>query len=149
MKGPAGFPSFWGYNVGMANWTYIQSTGEMSSGDNTFSCYSGAGDGKNNPAMQDQHNVGPVPKGEYDVSGPECVVFGNGTCPDCGAPENAHHHGPFVWRLHPDPANEMFGRGGFLIHGDNANHTASQGCIITSRAERNLFSAGDTVTVIA
>ena len=38
--------------------------------------------------------------------------------------------------LEPDPANRMFGRSGFRIHGDNAhaNRTASDGCIIAGHA---------------
>jgi hypothetical protein len=38
--------------------------------------------------------------------------------------------------LDPDPANQMFGRAGFRIHGDNsaANHTASDGRIIAGHA---------------
>jgi hypothetical protein len=42
---------------------------------------------------------------------------------------------PPVIRLEPLPGTQMFGRpGGFLIHGDNATHTASQGCIIVDGA---------------
>jgi hypothetical protein len=47
----------------------------------------------------------------------------------------------------------MFGRDGFLIHGDNSamNHTASEGCIILTRDIRQRISdSGDTqLTVIA
>jgi hypothetical protein len=41
-------------------------------------------------------------------------------------------------RLEPDPTNEMFGRGDFLIHGDNSegNFSASEGCIILAHDVR-------------
>jgi len=51
-------------------------------------------------------------------------------------------------RLTPDPANEMYGRGGFLIHGDNGrgNQSSSEGCIILNRNIRNqIGNSGDDV----
>jgi len=116
-------------------WTYQQSTGLMTDAGGSVSVYgySGAGEGKNNPAMQDQHNVGPIPCGRYTITGPECT---HGVpCGDCHGIQT-HHHGPLVLRLTPDPSNEMFGRAGFLIHGDNQTHTASEGCIILPRTIR-------------
>ena len=115
--------------------TYSQSAGTMSARDGFLAVgYAGAGEGKNNPAMQHVRNVGPLPRGLYTITGPECI----GTafpCPDChGA--TAHKHGPYVLRLHPHEANEMFGRAGFLIHGDNGHGTASEGCICTARNYR-------------
>lgn len=43
----------------------------------------------------------------------------------------------------PDPANDMCGRGGFLIHGDSTADpgTASQGCIILNRSQREQIAA--------
>jgi hypothetical protein len=40
--------------------------------------------------------------------------------------------------LTPDPANDMCGRGGFLIHGDSISHPgdASDWCISVTRSER-------------
>lgn len=102
--------------------------------------YSGHGDGLNNPAAQDQHNTGPIPQGKYTISPPR-------------ADEKV---GPMTLRLTPAPDNEMFGRGDFLIHGDNAhaNHTASHGCIIFPPAVRAAISAAvlqgdDQLKVIA
>lgn len=95
-----------------------------------FSGYSGAGEGKNNPAMQQVHNVGPIPQGKYSI---------------VGEPFDSPDHGPFVLRLEPDPTNEMYGRAGFLIHGDNVHSpgTASEGCIILPRYAREaIWSSG-------
>ena len=115
--------------------TYAQGLGVLSCKDGFLATgYAGADAGKNNPAMQDVKNVGPLPRGRYTISGPECV----GTtfpCPDChGA--TAHRHGPYVLRLHPAQGNEMFGRAGFLVHGDNGHGTASEGCICIGRSFR-------------
>jgi hypothetical protein len=121
----------------MKRLTYSQGIGTLSAPDGFLATgYAGADAGKNNPAMQDVKNVGPLPRGKYTITGPECV----GTafpCPDChGA--TAHRHGPYVLRLHPVQGNEMFGRAGFLIHGSNAAGTASEGCICIDRASRQL-----------
>lgn len=112
-------------------WTYQQSTGQLSHGGAPVAVgYSGAGDGKNNPAMQDVHNVGPIPVGRYTI----------------GEPCDTQTHGPYVLRLTPDEGNEMCGRAGMLIHGDSVAHpgTASQGCIIMARAVREqVWNSGD------
>jgi hypothetical protein len=94
--------------------------------------YSGAGEGKNAPAMQSVHNVGPIPVGLYDI----------------GDPVNTPRHGPFVLPLTPHAENEMFGRSEFLIHGDSIEHpgTASEGCIILNRIVRNtIHDSGDNL----
>lgn len=105
-------------------WTYRQSDGLMldPQGYPAGSGYSGAGNGKNKPDAQSIHNVGPIPRGAYHIQ----------------APQNTVTHGPYVLPLLPDPANEMFGRYGFLIHGDSVVHpgTASEGCIIMPRDVR-------------
>ena len=55
-----------------------------------------------------------------------------------GAPEDNVTHGPYKLALTPDPANQMFGRSGFLMHGDILEHPgcASEGCIIMPRDVR-------------
>lgn len=85
--------------------------------------YSGKGIGKNNPAMDNVANVGPIPRGRYTIA--ELI-------------EHTDAHGPYVLRLEPDPANDMHGRSGFLIHGDSEAHPgeASEGCIILPRPVR-------------
>ena len=51
--------------------------------------------------------------------------------------------------LDPDPVNQMFGRAGFRIHGDNgaANRTASDGCIIAGHTldRQAIWNSGDRV----
>lgn len=114
-------------------WVYEQSTGDLSNdAPNTLRArgYSGFGDGKNNPAMESVPDVGPIPRGEYQV----------------GVPHDTDSHGPFVMSLTPLPANEMFGRSGFLMHGDSvhAPGTASKGCIIMPRPVREIvWNSGD------
>lgn len=112
-------------------WQYEQATGRMLH-DNVREAvgYSGAGDCKNDPAAQDVHNAGPIPRGSYTINAPVATVT----------------HGPYVLALTPDPANEMFGRSGFLIHGDSVIKpgTASEGCIIMPRMVREkIWNSGD------
>ena len=81
--------------------------------------YAGRDAGKNNPAMQDVHDIGPLPVGLYTIEPSE-------TNPKLG---------PVAMRLTPDPANEMFGRAGFFIHADSVRTPgqASHGCIVPVR----------------
>jgi Tlde1 domain len=113
-------------------WIYLQNTGELyHDGKLIATGYSGHGDGKNNPQKQGEHNVGPIPCGEWEI---------------CGPPVNTPGHGPFVLRLTPRPETKTFGRDGFLIHGDSIADpgTASQGCVILSRIVRDrIWQSGD------
>ena len=88
--------------------------------------YSGHAEGKNNPLMQDKPDIGPIPRGWYTM----------------GALFYSSSHGPDVIRLTPDGSNEMFGRSGFLIHGDKigAPGEASLGCIIQQRIVRRAIA---------
>ncbi len=121
-------------------WTFQQSTGQMTdpNGDVVATGYSGHNGGINDPSQQATPNVGPLPQGNYTI-GPAH------TPPD--------HLGVFALPLYPDAANQMFGRFGFFIHGDNVhmNRTASDGCIIMPMGVRQqIVSSGDTaLTVIA
>lgn len=94
--------------------------------------YSGHGAGVNNPLMQAERDLGPIPRGFYDISGP----FDHPT------------RGDFVMRLTPRPGDEMFRRSGFLMHGDlksaPGKHLASLGCIIMPRDVRErVAESGD------
>jgi hypothetical protein len=106
--------------------TYSQSTGQMrdAAGVLLGTGYAGHGAGVNNPAMQDQENIGPLPQGIYTID----------------PPVNTTTHGPYVMWLTPDPANQMHGRCGFGIHDDEIAHPgeklASTGCIVISYAAR-------------
>lgn len=88
--------------------------------------YSGKGDGMNNAKMENVPDVGPIPAGVYAIG----IKFDS---PD---------HGPECLPLRPDAANAMFGRSGFLIHGDSVTNPgcASKGCIILPRIVRDLIA---------
>jgi hypothetical protein len=92
--------------------------------------YSGAGKGKNSPTEENIQNFGPIPEGFYDVQ----------------PPINSPIHGPFALPLLPDAGNCMFGRCGFMIHGDSLERPgeASEGCIVIARFAREmLYNGGD------
>lgn len=113
-------------------WIYEQATGRLLSetGEVVGIGYSGFGNGKNNPLAQAMQQIGPLPCGLYTIE----------------SPRDTQAHGPFVLPLTPDPANEMFGRDGFLMHGDSmhAPGTASLGCVIQSRDVREkVWASGD------
>ena len=111
---------------------YSQSTGRWlnADGDLLGIGYSGLGVGLNNPAYEDVEGIGPIPFGRYTIK----------------APVDDNETGPYSMHLVPDADNEMYGRWGFLIHGDNAtmDHTASHGCIILTRPVREaIWGTGD------
>lgn len=110
------------------SFSYFQSTGILSrNGIPVSKGYSGRGEGVNNPGMQNVPMVGPCPQGKYSI----------------GHAHTEPKLGPVAMRLTPDPANEMFGRAGFFIHGDNPelDHTASEGCLIFNLSTRTGISA--------
>jgi type VI secretion system (T6SS) effector TldE1-like protein len=113
-------------------WTYAQKTGNLlQNGQVVATGYSGCDDGKNNPAMQAVHDVGPIPQGDWTISGP---------------PINTAEHGPYVLTLTAAASTNVFGRSGFLMHGDSiaAPGTASKGCIIMPRTAREqVWNSGD------
>ena len=96
--------------------------------------YSGKGEGLNNPFQQampgapGKADAGPIPSGNYTVG----TMF-----------DNKGKTGPGSMRLTPDAGNDMHGRSGFLIHGDNSKHnfSASEGCIILPRGARDAISS--------
>lgn len=92
--------------------------------------YSGAGEGKNNPTEETVQNVGPIPEGFYDFQPP----FDTDT------------HGPYVMRLIPDAGTHLYGRSGFMCHGDSVHFPghASEGCIILPHfARKYIWDSGD------
>jgi len=115
----------------MSKWIYSQSTGKLSCENGVlfsppglplFDCYSGHGDGLNNPTKQFVKSVGPIPKGLY-------LMGWAVTHPQLG---------PMSIQLTPHPNNVMGGREDFWIHGDNLdrNMSASKGCIVTGLGVR-------------
>lgn len=115
-------------------WRYQQSTGIYQDKTGLTLClgYSGHGIGKNNPAYQRMKNLGPIPRGFYSI----------------GKSFDSDTHGPFCLRLTPFPENEMFGRDGFLIHGDSKANPgmASEGCIcLPHNARVRISESGDEI----
>ena len=114
-------------------WTFRQSDGGLlHNGAVIATGYSGYGAHANQPADETLKNLGPIPTGTYAIAPMQ--------------DEDGGPHGPYVLPLVPHAENEMHGRDGFLMHGDNAegNHTASHGCIILPRATRVLIDqSGD------
>jgi Protein of unknown function (DUF2778) len=109
------------------SWKYEQKTGRLWHDAEFFAIgYSGHGAGVDNPADEAIANVGPLPEGTYEIG----AAFTNATT------------GPISMRLAP-VFGTTFGRGSFLIHGDNSamNRTASEGCIILPHGVRVAIDA--------
>lgn len=108
--------------------TYEQSTGLLAQDGKRLAIgYAGSGVGKNNPLYEMIHDVGPIPRGLYDI----------------GRPFNSDDHGPVVLPL--TPRHAAFGRSGFLIHGNGVTNPgeASHGCIILDRPTREIIAVGE------
>lgn len=114
-------------------WIYKQSTGQLFNKDNALigTGYAGSGKGKNNPALQEVENVGPLPRGLYTMK----------------PPVNTVSHGPYAIRLEPHPENQMFGRDGFLCHGERIGQppgNASLGCMIQNiLVRKRMWGSGE------
>lgn len=97
-------------------WNYTIGTGEMvdAFGEVIGTGYSGSPAGKNNPDMQELHDVGPIPEGLWHIGHIDT------------------EKGQITIHLSPDTTTDTFGRSGFLIHGDSSAHpgAASEGCIV-------------------
>lgn len=114
-------------------WIFESSTGCLTrEGILLAKGYAGNGDGKNNPAMQDIRDIGPLPVGFYTICAPR---FDSKT-------------GIFTLDLIPDAANQMFGRSEFRIHGDRRTGPpglASEGCIVLPMfARERIWDSNDT-----
>jgi Protein of unknown function (DUF2778) len=108
-------------------WTYEQASGSMRSATGAIvgMGYSGAPSARNDPTQEGIVGIGPIPRGLYKL----------------GALLRASEHGPYAIVLVPALTNNMFGRSGFLIHGDNIHDPgdASHGCIIQPYETRTLM----------
>jgi hypothetical protein len=109
------------------SWLYEQSTGYLVSPTGHRMeppGYAGHGAGVNNPALENVRDIGPVPEGWYTMQ----------------APIDSQLLGRYAIRLTPDETNEMYGRNGFFMHGDEIQHSgeelASDGCIVQCLATR-------------
>jgi hypothetical protein len=131
------------------SYTYYQSTGKFVGGSGQWKIdtkgYSGNGKGRNNPAMQCEKNVGPLPVNVYKLS--HCQDYMHGSTPR-----------PCSFVLSPTEPSKMCGRSDFLVHGcqsctscDNMTPpcgTCSAGCVVIPVHERMKLRVGDTVTVV-
>lgn len=105
--------------IGSGCWTYVIRAGTVIAPSGTTwpdIGYSGNGVWRDDPNSVFVHNHGPIPPGWYTI----------------GDWMDRQHLGKMTAPLIPDKENEMFGRGGFFIHGDNisADHSASDGCCV-------------------
>ena len=111
------------------SWTWIQQTGQMFGPDGVLigEGYAGNKEGLNNPALQARSGVGPLPCGRYTIGPLEAT---HTTAEGHVLTDSA--------ALIPDPANEMFGRSGFRIHGRKSleDREASNGCIVLDHEPR-------------
>ena len=116
-------------------WIYDRFTGVLRRGTLYVykGCYAGHGAGLNNTAMQNVHDIGPLPAAIYDMT---AIV-------------NSPHTGQQTIVLKMRAGYEDFGRDGFRIHGDNGkgDKSASNGCIIQDGAANRLvvWNSGDHV----
>lgn len=115
-------------------WVYHQATGELYRNTQYVGKgYSGKKPWKNLASAQNLRGEGPIPRGMYTIGNP----FNYKSSP--------HHHGtgPYLMRLIPYAGDQMFGRSGFLIHGDSTNPhefgNASDGCIILNNPLRHVI----------
>ena len=118
-------------------WSFIQRSGQIINPEGVLMHrgYSGSGEGRNNPDMENVARVGPIPKGRWRI----------------GKPYDSAKVGPYALPLTPFPGTITFGRASFLIHGDSKKNmgAASKGCIICPRTIRELIVAsGDTELVV-
>jgi Protein of unknown function (DUF2778) len=118
-------------------WIYAQKTGNMFHVENgapvlRASGYSGNGADENNPAAQFVQLHGPIPQGWYTIGPPQQFKNMMNCLP-----------------LTPDPANNMGGRSGFLIHDGAFNNPlghgmTSEGCICLPQIRRvEIWDSGD------
>lgn len=128
-------------------WIYKQGTGELitPSGNRFAFGFAGQGVGLNNVAHQDLHNVGPLPQGDYTMTEWR---------------DSDPHLGLCVIVLTPMPANTMFGRSAFRIHGSRSlEHSgltaflsSSEGCVCIGdcASRKAIWASGDrTLKVVA
>lgn len=117
-------------------WVYdVRKKSFMQNGAYKFSAmYAGAEGYKDNPDLQCEVNKGPLPRGKYSIGGP---IAKHPTA------------GRFFLRLTPYSGNNMCGREGFLIHGDNGHGTASNGCIVLApNFRKTIADSGDRELIV-
>lgn len=119
----------WVYDV---NKKYFYRDGELQ----FKALYAGAPGFKDNTKYESLANKGALPRGKYRI---------------VGQPFTHPTAGRFTLRLRPDASNNMFGRAGFLIHGDSIREpgAASNGCIVADRDKRRIiWESGDKELIV-
>lgn len=119
-------------------WTYQQSSGNLVAPDGSLAGtgYSGRGASLNVPEDEGLRDLGPLPAGWWTIG----EFF-----------DDPGGKGPIVAHLTPHLGTLTFGRSCFMIHGDNAeaNHTASEGCIVLARPLREAIrDSGDSILLV-
>lgn len=116
-------------------WNYEITTGKLTNADGEVEGigYSGHPPHVNDADAVNIPDVGPIPPGLYSIG-----------------PPHQSDHGPYTLSLTPHDENEMFGRSGFLCHGDRIDapgkQLASLGCIILSRdCREQLWQSSDHI----
>ncbi|HXN71582.1 MAG TPA: tlde1 domain-containing protein [Candidatus Acidoferrales bacterium] len=109
-------------------WTYVISNGYLGhDGQHIDTGYSGHPPYVNDVTAIAIRNVGPLPTGFYTFD----------------AAIDSPQLGPCAIPLTPDPANFMFDRSGFFVHGDKVEapgaHLASDGCMIFGHSTRMMI----------
>lgn len=103
-------------------WLYHQKTGELlHDGVHVGAGYSGHGPGLNNPALEADPGIGPIPAGRWKI----------------GPAHDSPHTGPLTMNLDP-VGHDALGRTLFRMHGDSntGNESASRGCPVMGRLIR-------------
>lgn len=119
-------------------WTYEVITGKLTHDDALIGIgYSGHEQGLNSVDHEQDHDIGPIPRGQWTIE----RFF-----------DDPGGKGLLVAHLTPMEDTNVFARSGFMIHGDNEhlNHSASHGCVILGRTYRDqiMASSDRTLTVI-
>jgi len=128
-----------------ANWVFSQSSGALVLDDETSPTmvihgWSGQGAGYCNHNLQSVPGLGPIPVGKYTIGPMQDHITNTGIKMKA------------AMKLTPFERNQMFGRGGFYIHGFSASDqkliaagkasqcTSSEGCVIAPLEGRNYIN---------
>lgn len=122
----------------MMTWIYsVRKKSFTHNGNFKFNAmYAGAVGYKDDPQYEKLEGKGPLPRGKYKIK---------------GKPFKHPHAGPYTLRLTPYPGNMMYGRSGFLIHGDSRERPgeASNGCIVLAPTFRHqIYESGDRELIV-
>lgn len=117
-------------------WEYSQATGTLAWNARVIATggYAGRNAGRNNPAMEQIRNIGPIPRGRYRI----------------GLPRNTREQGPHILDLEPVGHNAL-GRTEFMMHGDSRDRPgqASHGCIVFPlHVRQRVAASGDNALIV-